>query len=88
MGSRSNCEELKVRNSSPHYPNDQTRFCRCEKFRSRAISGLSTTRYFADPSHAEPSTLHGRGTFQPVFFAVGMAMKRSLTVAMPPSFAR
>src|SRR5262252_8909905 len=32
----SKCEELKVRKASLQYPNDQTLFCRCEKFRTRA----------------------------------------------------
>jgi hypothetical protein len=40
----SNCEELKVRNSSPHYPNDQTRFCKCEKFRRRANNRRQAAR--------------------------------------------
>jgi hypothetical protein len=33
----SNCEELRVRNSSPHRPSDQTLFCMCEKFRRRGL---------------------------------------------------
>src|SRR5215475_3812391 len=36
VGSGSKCEELKVRKASLQYPNDQTLFGRCEKFRRRA----------------------------------------------------
>jgi len=35
----SKCEELKVRKASLQYPNEQTRFDRCEKFRRRAKNG-------------------------------------------------
>jgi len=43
----SKCEELKLRKANLRYPNDQTLFGSCEKFRRRARTGPSLKRHVA-----------------------------------------